>query len=143
MGSYAELGAESDGQIRLDLRLQDTQSGETVGTFSESGTEAHLLDLVSRTGEHLREKLGVRAVTKEEAAEVAIAVPSRAETAKLYSEGLAKLRIFDALTARELLTKAVTQEPDYAPSHAAPGYNLLHLVMTIKRYEAKRRLIFP
>jgi eukaryotic-like serine/threonine-protein kinase len=127
VGSYAELGAESDGQIRLDLRLQDTQSGETVGTFSESGTEAHLLDLVSRTGEHLREKLGVRAVTKEEAAEVAIAVPSRAETAKLYSEGLAKLRIFDALTARELLTKAVTQEPDYAPSHAALATTLLHL----------------
>ena len=127
VGSYAELGAKSDGQIRLDLRLQDTQSGETVGTFSESGTEAHLLDLVSRTGEHLREKLGVRAVTKEEAAEVAIAVPSRAETAKLYSEGLAKLRIFDALTARELLTKAVTQEPDYAPSHAALATTLLHL----------------
>ena len=127
VGSYAELGAESDGQIRLDLRLQDTQSGETIGTFSESGTEAHLLDLVSRTGEHLREKLGVRAVTKEEAAEVAIAVPSRAETAKLYSEGLAKLRIFDALTARELLTKAVTQEPDYAPSHAALATTLLHL----------------
>jgi eukaryotic-like serine/threonine-protein kinase len=127
VGSYAELGAASDGQIRLDLRLQDTQSGETVGTFSESGTEAHLLDLVSRTGEHLREKLGVRAVTKEEAAEVAIAVPSRADTAKLYSEGLAKLRIFDALTARELLTKAVTQEPDYAPSHAALATTLLHL----------------
>ncbi len=127
VGSYAELGAKSDGQIRLDLRLQDTQSGETVGTFSESGTEAHLLDLVSRTGEHLREKLGVRAVTKEEAAEVAIAVPARAETAKLYSEGLAKLRIFDALTARELLTKAVTQEPDYAPSHAALATTLLHL----------------
>jgi DNA-binding winged helix-turn-helix (wHTH) protein/TolB-like protein len=62
-GSYAALGAKSEGQIRLDLHLQDTQRGETVATISESGTEAHLLDLVSRAGEHLREKLGIRAVT--------------------------------------------------------------------------------
>jgi eukaryotic-like serine/threonine-protein kinase len=127
VGSYAQFGAKSDGQVRLDLRLQDTQSGETIGAFSETGTEAHLLDLVSRAGEHLREKLGVRAVTKEEAAEVAIAVPSKAETAKLYSEGLAKLRVFDALTARELLMKAVSAEPDYAPSHAALATTWLQL----------------
>jgi tetratricopeptide (TPR) repeat protein len=127
VGSYAQLGTNSDGQIRLDFRLQDTQSGETVGTFSEVGTEAHLLDLVSRAGEHLRQKLRVRAVTKEEAAEVAISVPSRAETAKLYSEGLAKLRIFDALAARELLTSAVAEQPDYAPSHAALATTLLQL----------------
>jgi tetratricopeptide (TPR) repeat protein/DNA-binding winged helix-turn-helix (wHTH) protein len=127
VGSYVELGAKSEGQIRLDLRLQDTQSGETIGMFSEAGTEAHLLDLVSRAGEHLREQLGVRAVTKEEAAEVAIAVPSRADTAKLYSEGLAKLRIFDAPAARELLMKAIAMEPDYAPSHAALATTLLQL----------------
>src|SRR5579862_6722 len=75
VGSYAQFGAKTDGQIRLDVRLQDTRSGETVGAFSESGTESRLLDLVSKAGEDLREKLGVRAVTKEEAAEVAIAVP--------------------------------------------------------------------
>jgi eukaryotic-like serine/threonine-protein kinase len=127
VGSYAELGAKSEGQIRLDLRLQDTQSGETIGTFSESGTEAHLLDIVSSAGAQLRQKLGVRAVTREEAAEVAIAVPAKAETAKLYSEGLEKLRIFDALGARTLLTKAVAAEPDYAPSHAAMATAWLHL----------------
>jgi DNA-binding winged helix-turn-helix (wHTH) protein/tetratricopeptide (TPR) repeat protein/TolB-like protein len=127
VGSYARLGAKAEGQVRLDLRLQDTQSGDTVGTFSEVGTEDRLLDLVSRAGEHLREKLGVRAVTKEEAAEVAIAVPSRPETARLYSEGLAKLRVFDALAARELLTKAIAAEPEYAPSHAALATTLVQL----------------
>jgi eukaryotic-like serine/threonine-protein kinase len=119
VGSYAMLGARSDGQIRLDLRLQDTRSGETTGAISESGTEAHLLDLVSRAGEHLREKLGVRAVTTAEAAEVAIALPTKAETAKPYSEGLAKLRVFDALAARDLLQQAVAAQPNYAVSHAA------------------------
>lgn len=118
-GSYAHLGTNSEGQLRLDLRLQDTRTGETIGTISETGTEAHLLDLVSRAGEHLREKLGVRAVTREEAAEVAIALPSRGETARLYSGGLARLRAFDALRARDLLLNAIAVEPNYALSHAA------------------------
>jgi DNA-binding winged helix-turn-helix (wHTH) protein/tetratricopeptide (TPR) repeat protein len=117
-GSYAMLGAKSDGQIRLDLRLQDTRSGETLGAISETGTEAHLLDLISRAGQHMREKLGVRAVTSEEAAEVAIALPTKSETARLYSEGLARLRAFDALQARNLLLKAIAVEPNYALSHA-------------------------
>src|ERR1700740_2506884 len=113
------MGAKSDVQIRQDVRLQDTRSGETADAISEAGTEAHLLDLVSRAGEHLRQKLGVRAVTIEEAAEVAIALPSKSEAAKLYSEGLTRLRVFDALAARDLLRKAVATEPTFAPSHAA------------------------
>src|SRR5919109_545357 len=119
VGSYATVGGKPDGQIRLDLRLQDTQTGETIGAISESGTEAHLLDLVSRAGQHLREKLGIRAVTREEAAEVAIALPTKSETARLYSEGLARLRAFDVLRARDLLQKAIATEPNYALSHAA------------------------
>jgi eukaryotic-like serine/threonine-protein kinase len=119
VGSYATLGPKSEGQVRLDLRLQDTRSGETIGAISEAGTEVHLLDLVSRAGEELRKKLGVRAVTREEAAEVAIALPSKGEAAKFYSEGLTKLRVFDALAARDRLRKASEVEPDFALSHAA------------------------
>jgi len=119
VGSYATLGPHSEVQVRLDLRLQDTRSGDTIGAISEAGTEAHLLDLVSRAGEELRKKLGVRAVTREEAAEVAIALPSKGEAAKLYSEGLAKLRLFDMLAARDRLQKASEVEPDFALSHAA------------------------
>jgi eukaryotic-like serine/threonine-protein kinase len=126
-GSYAVLGANSHGQIRLDLRLQDTRTGETIGAFSESGSETDLSNLVARAGEHLRLTLGIRATTEEEAAEVANNVPMKADTAKLYSEGLAKLREFDALAARALLTEAVAAEPDYAGSHAALANALLQL----------------
>jgi DNA-binding winged helix-turn-helix (wHTH) protein/tetratricopeptide (TPR) repeat protein len=117
VGSFATLGPKSQGQIRLDLRLQDTRNGETVGAVSEIGTEEHLLDLVSHAGARLRRKLGIRAVTSEEAAEVAIALPSRGGAAKKYSEGLAKLRVFDAMNARSLLQQASDIEPDFAPSH--------------------------
>jgi tetratricopeptide (TPR) repeat protein/DNA-binding winged helix-turn-helix (wHTH) protein len=118
-GSYAALGEKSEGRIRMDLRLQDARSGETVGAFSESGTEAGLSDLVARAGEQLRRSLGVRGTTKEEATEVATSVPMKAEAVRLYSEGLAKLRAFDVLSARTLLTEAVAAEPDYAGSHSA------------------------
>jgi eukaryotic-like serine/threonine-protein kinase len=119
VGSYAVLDQTAGGQVRLDLRLQDTRDGETIGAVSESGTEAHLFDLVSQAGEQLRSRLGVQAVTRREAAEIAVALPSNHDAARFYSEGLAKLRVFDALASRDSLQKAIEIEPDYAPSHAA------------------------
>jgi tetratricopeptide (TPR) repeat protein len=119
VGSYASLGKNTGGQVRLDLRLQDTRDGEIIDAASETGTEPHLFELVSQAGEHLRAKLGVQAVTRKEAEEVAVAVPSNHDAARLYSEGLAKLRVFDGLGARDSFRKAIALEPDYAPSHSA------------------------
>ena len=119
VGSYAGLGKASGGQVRLDLRLQDARDGETIEAISETGTEAHLFDLVSQAGAHLRAKLGIEAVTRKEAAEVAVALPSHHDAARLYSEGLAHLRVFDALAARDSFEKAIAVEPDYALSHSA------------------------
>ena len=59
LGSYLVTGAASDGQIRLDLRIQDAAAGATVATLSESGAESELLDLVARAGAALRRRLGV------------------------------------------------------------------------------------
>lgn len=119
VGSYASLGQPPREQVRLDLLLQDTRNGETIAAVSETGTEAHLFELVSQGGEQLRARLGVKAVTRSEAAEVAIALPSNHDAARLYSEGLARLRVFDALAARDSFQKAISLEPDYAPSHSA------------------------
>ena len=119
LGSYLDLGKEAGGQIRLDLRLQDAIAGETIASVSQTGTEAQLFDLVSRTGEQLREKLGVGAVSPAEAAGVRVSLPSNPETTRLYSEGLAKLRVFDALAARDLLAKAVAADPNLAMVHSA------------------------
>jgi len=118
-GSYAMLGKDAAGQIRLDLRLLDTRTGETLFAMSETGTEANLFSLVSRAGENLRGKLGVRKVTQAEAVEVALALPSNAEAARLYAEGLANLRVFNALQAQSSLTQAVTADPNFALAHSA------------------------
>jgi|SRR5579859_301461 len=119
IGSYASLGKDSGGQVRLDLRLQDCRSGDVVSSLSETGTEMRLFDLVSRAGENLRTRMGIQAITRKEAAEVAVALPSSHNAARFYAEGLAKLQVFDSLSARDLFQKAVVQEPDYALSHAA------------------------
>jgi len=119
LGSYLALGKESGGQIRLDLRLQDARAGETLAATAETGTEARLFDLVSQAGAHLRAKLGVGEVSAAEANMVKAALPSDPEAARLYTEGLVKLRLFDALAARDLLEKAVAADPPHALAHSA------------------------
>jgi tetratricopeptide (TPR) repeat protein len=119
LGGYLALGEKAGGQIRLDLCLQDAVAGETMAATAETGTEAKLFELVSQAGAHLREKLGVREVTAAEADTVKASLPSNPEAARLYAEGLAKLRLFDALAARDLLEKAVAADPQHALAHSA------------------------
>ena len=64
VGSFASLGAEPGTQIRLDLRLQDARSGETMEAISETGSESQLFELVSRAGEDLRAALGIQAAAE-------------------------------------------------------------------------------
>ncbi len=119
LGSYTVLGKKSEGSVRLDVRLQDTAAGETIADVAVIGTEANLFDLVSQAGSRLRTKLGVQAVSPADAVSVRAALPDTPEAARRYAEGLAKLRVFDALAARELLQDAVTLDPKFPLSHAA------------------------
>ena len=119
LGSYTTLGDKAGGQIRLDVRLQDTTLGEIVGSVSETGTEAALFDLVSRTGVRLREKLGIGAPTPAQLDSVRASLPQDPAAARLYAEGLARLRLFDASGARALLEQARAKEPTHALTRAA------------------------
>jgi DNA-binding winged helix-turn-helix (wHTH) protein/tetratricopeptide (TPR) repeat protein len=119
LGSYSYLGKDSGGQIRLDLRLQETAAGETIATISQTGTEADLFQLVSSVGAHLRERLGVPGISEDEAAGVHASLPINPDAARLYAEGLAKLRVFDALAARDLLGRAIQAEPRHALAHSS------------------------
>jgi serine/threonine protein kinase/tetratricopeptide (TPR) repeat protein/TolB-like protein len=115
LGSYVPL---EKGQIRVDLRLQRTADGETLAAVSKKGTEEQLDELVSGAGLELREKLGAGEVSSVEAATVKASLPSNPDAARLYAEGLAKMRVFDYLGARDLLQKAVASEPRHALAHA-------------------------
>jgi len=134
LGSYTVLGEKGKQQLRLDLRLQDARNGEIVAELGETGTEADLFDLLSRAGTQLREKLSVPGVSPADAGIVRASLPSNPEAARLYSEGLARLRLLDALAARDLLEKAIAADPQHPLPHSA-----LAQALSILGYDERSR----
>lgn len=132
LGSYVAL---SGGKLRLDLHLQDVAAGETLISVKQIGDENNLFDLVSRAGSQLREKCGAGQVSPQDQPGVRVALPSTPEASKLYAEGLAKLRVNEAIEARDLLQKAVTADPNHALAHSA-----LAAAWTLLGYDEKARL---
>ena len=116
IGSYLATG---NGHVRVDINLEDATTGELMDSVTEYGTEGQLAELVSRAGTALRAKLGARAISSTEAAQVGATLPSNPEAARLYSEGLAKTRSFELAAARDLFQKAIAADPSFALSHAA------------------------
>jgi tetratricopeptide (TPR) repeat protein/tRNA A-37 threonylcarbamoyl transferase component Bud32/TolB-like protein len=117
-GSYVAVGNGDDATLRVDIRLQDSREGRTVSLVSESGPAAGLFDLVSRAGTRLRDALGVEAGASVITA-VRATQPGTSDAARLYAEGLALLRRFDALGARERLDRAIQSDPSFPLAHAA------------------------
>jgi eukaryotic-like serine/threonine-protein kinase len=118
-GSYLAIGQTGDGRVRLDARIQDAVTGDTVASFAVVGSQSDLFDLASRAGEQLRGKLGVGTLTSTEAEEAKFALPSNPEAARLYSDGLAKLRDYDDVVATDLFEKAIRLQPEYSPAYSA------------------------
>lgn len=119
LGSYLAVGASSGGKIRVNLQLQDAKGGETIAVVSEDGNEADLAELVSRSGDQVRQILRIGSLSAQDADQVRAALPENAEAARYYAEGLTKLRTFDALSARDLFLKAIAADQNHSLSHAA------------------------
>ncbi|MGB8062172.1 MAG: protein kinase, partial [Candidatus Sulfotelmatobacter sp.] len=118
LGSYLDTGKEKGGRIRLDLRLEDTVKGETVAAVSETGTETTIIDLVSQAGARLRQQFGLEKLSQIESDGVRAELPLNPEPIRFYSQGLAKITAFDALSARELLSHAVAADPSFPLAHS-------------------------
>jgi tetratricopeptide (TPR) repeat protein/TolB-like protein len=126
-GSYLTVTQGAGRELRLDVRMQDATTGETLGTISETGTEGELFALVARAGGRLRTQLGAAPLTAEAGAGLRASHPANAEATRAYVEGITKLRRFDALAARASLERAVATEPSYPMSHAALAEALWNL----------------
>jgi tetratricopeptide (TPR) repeat protein len=118
VGSYTALGKDAGGKIRFDVRLQDTHGGELVTAVSESGTETELLELVARTGKRLRDGLHAEAAPAA-LGRAQASLPENPEAARLYSEGLAALRGFDALKAQTAFEQALAVDASHPMIHSA------------------------
>ncbi len=119
LGSYMVLGNGSRRTVRVDLRLQDARIGEAVDEYSFSGSQSRLFDLIAEAGSRIRQRIGVAQPTEEQQARVIASLPKNPEAARSYSEGLEKLRVFDAMAARGLLQKAIAYDSGHALSHSA------------------------
>jgi serine/threonine protein kinase/tetratricopeptide (TPR) repeat protein len=126
LGSYVAIGGSESQpgsrQIRLDVRLQNTRSaGEAATMVTETGNEGQLFALVSKVGKRLRRQLGVEEDEAHTArdGDARSALPASPEAARFYSQGIERLRLFDPVGARDLLSRAVAAEPGNALSHSA------------------------
>ena len=117
-GSYLEVGPEGANQLRLDARLQNADTGETLTSLPETGTESKLIELLSKTGADLRATLRIGNVGESEVTKAAATIPHDPVAARLYAEGLAELRRLNPAGARDLLLKAAAAEPDHPLIHA-------------------------
>jgi tetratricopeptide (TPR) repeat protein len=114
LGSYVVLPGSGD--VRLELHLQNAATGEEVLTNFE-GTQKDLFTLVGRAGEALRAKLGAQDVAAVN--DAAALRPANAEAARDYARGLAALRVYDAMAARDALEQAVAADPTFPFTYAA------------------------
>ncbi|HLH30363.1 MAG TPA: tetratricopeptide repeat protein, partial [Terriglobia bacterium] len=116
LGSYLSFG---DGEIRVDMRLQDASDGETIVAISERGTERHIDELAARIGSAVRTKLALPAVSAPQQLAIRATLSSKPEAVRLYTQGLERLRTFDAVGAAKIFEQAITVDPEYALAHSA------------------------
>ena len=109
LGSYTVLGEGAETTIRLDSRVQDVNAGEIIVLKSVTGKKNDLAGLAIGTAAEIRNRFGLD-VTAESG--VSGAFPKDLEAARLYAEGVVKLRSFDPAGARERLELATAAEPD-------------------------------
>ncbi|HEX3126746.1 MAG TPA: tetratricopeptide repeat protein, partial [Thermoanaerobaculia bacterium] len=138
VGSFAVLENPAGRRIRLDIKLQDTLSGET-SSVTEAGPEADLFNLVARAGGKLRQSLGAGTGEGAESRTARASLASSPEAARLYSEGMDRLRSLEPAEAREYLERAVAADPNNALAHSGLATALATLGYdTRAREEAKR-----
>lgn len=118
LGSYMLLGGSENGQLRLDVRMQDGKTGEILCETAQTGNAHDLFRLVSQIGSQLRGNLGVEPLQSSEEAGVLASLPLDPQAARFYSLGVTMLRQFDALAAKDLLERAEEADPKFSLVHA-------------------------
>jgi eukaryotic-like serine/threonine-protein kinase len=141
LGSYTAMAGKNETRLRLDLRVQDTASGETVLEDAVVGDEANIFELAARAGADLRRNLGVTSLSHEDVVAARASLPANERAIRSYSEGKAKLWAFDYAGARDALSKAVAADPRFPLAHAALSDAWDHLGYRLKAISEARRAL--
>jgi eukaryotic-like serine/threonine-protein kinase len=147
VGSYVDVGPPGSEKIRLDLRLQDTIAGDTIAVVSDTAAATDLLDLVTRTGAGIRDRLGVGELSSGDRAIVHASLPSTPEATRFYAEGLQRLRVHDNLAARAYFQRTLGADPSsplayagLAAAWSALGYDTQAAAAASKAFEQSGKL---
>jgi serine/threonine protein kinase/tetratricopeptide (TPR) repeat protein/TolB-like protein len=109
LGSFATSVGEAPRALRVDVRVL-RQADEPV-SVAGTGDESRLFPMMADAGRQLRSRLGLAESTPDAANGARSAFPQGLEATRLYSQGLARLRLLDAVEARTLFEKAAAIEP--------------------------------
>lgn len=131
--------AASGGALSLDLRVQDTRTGETEVALPATGAEGDLHVLAAKETSGILSRL-IPGFTRQAATGTAgNALQAEAGSEELYINGLEKLRNFDAQGARDQLERAVAEDPNYSLAHAALATAWSNLGYAVKAREEARK----
>ncbi|HJU25276.1 MAG TPA: winged helix-turn-helix domain-containing protein [Rhodanobacteraceae bacterium] len=127
-GAYLVSGNSDAPRLRVDITVQDAQSGASFAALTRESAIGDLPNLVAGLGDDLRHRFGEHsdpAILKQ----IASAQPASAEVARHLGFALQALDQYDAARARDELLQAIAQAPGYAPAYlylarawAALGY---------------------
>ncbi|HEX7182206.1 MAG TPA: tetratricopeptide repeat protein [Thermoanaerobaculia bacterium] len=139
VGSYVVIGEGGNRRLRLDLRVLEMPEGEVRSSVVQMGTEGELFALVSRVGTEMRRTLGIADLSPEQARQAEALRLGSSEAARLYTQGLARLRAFDPPRARDLLEKAAQADPESALIRSALSQAWSDLGYDTRAVEAARK----
>ena len=140
-GSYTRMAGKSGGRVRLDVRVQDAATGETILEDDVVGDESGIFEIAARAGAELRASLGVSSVSPDDVAAARASLPANEEAVRLYSQGKAKLWAFDFVGARDDLGRAVAADPAFPLAHTALSDAWGHLGYRTKAISEARRAL--
>lgn len=117
LGSFTLIGEADRGRLRLDIRMQDAKTGEILTEIAEVGSAQDLFPMVGHAGDRLRDRLDIPTLDRSDQAAVVASLPLDRDAARFYARGLAKMREFDALAAKDLFQQAIKTDPKFAMVH--------------------------
>jgi DNA-binding winged helix-turn-helix (wHTH) protein/tetratricopeptide (TPR) repeat protein len=140
-GAYTALPGKGHDRIRLDVRLQDTSTGETIAESAVTGNKDDLFEIAAHAGSDLRKNLGVKAISAQDAGAVRASLPANEDAIRYYSEGRAKFAVYDFTGSRVLFANAIKADPQFPLSHAGLADALWHLGYASKSSEESKRAV--
>jgi tetratricopeptide (TPR) repeat protein len=111
--------AEKDHTLRVSFVAQEAVSGAVIASANSTGTVEQVGQVVSRAVGELRTTLGDGPSAADHERALVDSLPSGGEASRHYAEGLACLRRFETVCAKDHLERAVALAPASALAHDA------------------------